>query len=86
MHSTQSPDTRPRAEAVQLELLRSKNAREKLSQVRSLSQLVIGLSRRAIQRVNPDKTPAELDSLFIRLHYGESLAQRVADYRQRRGV
>ena len=86
MHSTQSPDTRPPAEAVQLGLLRSKNAREKLSQVRSLSQLVIALSRRGIRRANPGKTPAELDTLFIRLHYGESLARRVADYRQRRGV
>jgi len=80
-----SPRT-PAAEALQLGLLRSRNAREKLSQVRSLSQLVVGLSRRGVRRVNPGKTPAELDSLFIRLHCGGSIAQRVADYRQRRGM
>jgi hypothetical protein len=86
MHTTQSPDTRPTAEAVQLELLRKKSPAEKLNQVRSLSRLVIGLSRRAIARANPDKSLAELDLLFIRLHYGETLAQRVAQYRQRLGV
>ena len=74
------------AEAVQLGLVKRKSAREKLSQVRFLSRLIIGLSRWTIPRTNPDKPAAEPELVFIRLHYGESLAQRVAHCRQRRGV
>ena len=76
----QSCDTQIRAEDVLVGLLRRKSPAEKLSQVRSLSQLIIGLSRRAIARANSGKDPVELDLLFIRLHYGESLARRVAAY------
>ncbi|MBN1836296.1 MAG: hypothetical protein JW820_10635 [Spirochaetales bacterium] len=78
METTQSYDTRLDAEQVLLRLLRGKSPAQKLSQVRSLSQLVIGLSRRAIARANQGKDPVELDLLFIRLHYGEALARKVA--------
>jgi hypothetical protein len=86
MATTQSPDTRPDSEKVLLGLLRKKSPAEKLGQVRALSQLVIALSRRAIARANKDKSDAELDLLFIRLHYGEALARRVAEYRRRGGA
>jgi hypothetical protein len=85
MKTTQSPDTRADSEQVLLGLLRRKSPAEKLSQVRSLSQMVIGLSRRAISRANKDKDPAELDLLFIRLHYGEQLARRVGEYLRKKG-
>jgi hypothetical protein len=45
--------------------------------------MAMRLSRRAIARANEDKDPEELDLLFIRLHYGETLARRVADYRRK---
>jgi hypothetical protein len=54
--------------------------------VRSLSELVIGLSRRAIERANQGRDPAELDQLFIRLHYGELLARKVAEYLRKDGA
>ena len=83
---TQSRDTQVEAEDVLLGLLRSKSPVEKLGQVRSLSRLIIGLSRRAIARANCGKDPVELDLLFIRLHYGESLARKVAAYIGEGGV
>jgi hypothetical protein len=86
MEITQSSDTRARSEKVLLGLLRNKSPAEKLDQVRSLSQIVIGLSRRAISRANMDKDAAEVDLLFIRLHYGEPLARRVAEYRRKGGA
>ena len=82
----QSLDTRPEAEEVLVGLLRSKSPSEKLSQVRSLSQMAIGLSRRAISRANRGKDPVELDLLFIRLHYGEPLARKVAEYLREGGA
>ena len=82
MAGTQSADTDARSERVLLELLRKKSPADKVAQVRALSQLVIGLSRRALERANPGKSQTELDLLFIRLHYGEELARRVTEYRK----
>ena len=45
---TQSPDTDKRAETVVIDLLRKKTASEKFNQVRSLSCILMQLSRRAI--------------------------------------
>jgi len=82
----QSADTGVRSEQVLLELLRKKRPADKIGQVRALSQLVIGLSRRALARANPEKSEAELKLLFIRLHYGEELARRCAEYREADGA
>jgi len=86
MFGTQSADTAVRSEQVLLGLLRKKSPAEKIAQGRALSQLIIGLSRRALARANPEKSEAELDLLFIRLHYGEELARRCAEYRQAAGA
>lgn len=86
MKRTQSRDTKPEAEAVLLALVRSMSPAEKLNQVRSLSQLVIGLSRRAIERANRGRDSTELDRLFIGLHYGEPLASKVAEYLREGGT
>ena len=76
----QSRDTQIEAVDVLLGLLWSKSPAEKLGQVRSLSQPIIGLPRRAIARANCGKDPVKLDLLFIRLHYAESLARKVVAY------
>ena len=86
MPITQSGDTTARSEQVLLDLLRTKSHAEKIGQVRALSQLDIGLSRRALARANPDKNEAELQLMFIRLHYGEELARRYAEYRRTAGA
>jgi hypothetical protein len=78
-------DTAAEAERVQVELARKMSAAEKVAQARSLSALVIGLSRRAIARANPHLSQQELDVKFVELHYGKELAERLAeDLRRRR--
>ncbi len=77
-------DTAAEAERVQVELSRQMTAAEKIAQVRSLSALVIGLSRRAIARANPHLSPQELDVKFVELHYGKELAERLAEDLRRR--
>ena len=77
---TQSIDTHPQAEEVQLALLRQATAARRLAVMCSLSQTTIQLSRRAIQRANPTYTPLELNLAFVRIHYGEELAQRLQHY------
>ena len=81
---TQSSDTDPQAERVQIELLRAASVSERISLVRSLSQTVMTLSRRAIQRVNPSMSERELDLAFVAYHYGEDLAERLRQYLRRK--
>ena len=76
----QSPDTSPQAERVQIELIRQASVSERISRVRSLSQTVMFLSRRAIQRANPSLSEQEVDLAFVSNHYGEKLAKRLRVY------
>ena len=77
---SQSPDTTPEAEKVQIELIRESSVSKRISRVRSLSQTAIYLSRRAIQRTNPSLSDREVDFAFVELHYGKDLAERLRSY------
>lgn len=81
---SQSPDTTPEAEKVQIELIRKSSISRRMSIVRSLSQTVIYLSRRAIKRAKPSLSERELDIAFVANHYGEALAKRLRSYLERR--
>ncbi|MCB0212361.1 MAG: hypothetical protein KDJ52_23670 [Anaerolineae bacterium] len=82
--ATQSFDTRPSAEAIQLELVRSATVAKRLSIMRSLSQTTIQLSRRAIQRANPTLSERDIDLIFVTYHYGAELAERLRYYLDQR--
>jgi hypothetical protein len=81
---TQSPDTFPQAEKVQIELIRESSVAKRISRVRSLSQTAVYLSRRAIRRAKPFLTEREVDLAFVANHYGENLAERLALYLERK--
>jgi len=72
---SQSPDTAPQAERVQIELIRESSVCKRVSIVRSLSQTTMYLSRRAIQRTSPSLSEREVDLAFVANHYGEKLAE-----------
>lgn len=76
----QSADTDTCAEQVQISLLREKSAAEKFALVRSMTSFAIQLSHRAILRANEGITEQEAKVLFIKLHYGRELAERVKPY------
>ena len=80
----QSSDTDPRAERVQLELIRKSSISRRVSKVRSLSQTTIFLSRRAIKRINPSLSEREVDLAFVASHYGEKLAECLRLHMERR--
>ena len=82
---TQSPDTGRAAEKVQIDLLRKKSVSEKFAQVRSLSQVIMLLSRRAIVRARKTSNETELDLLFVALNYDSKLADRMKRYLQKSG-
>ncbi len=77
---TQSIDTHPKIEELQILLLRRATVSKRLAMMRSLSQTTIYLSRRAIQRANPTFSPLDLDLAFVTYHYGADLANRLHQY------
>ena len=77
---TQSIDTYPDAEKVLISLLRKASPSKKLSQVRSLSQTMIQLSKRALSRANKSLDEQEVNLLFVSHHYGKDLADRLRRY------
>ena len=76
----QSPDTNPHAEKVQIGLIRNSSVAQRISTVRSLSHTTMYLSRRAIQRANPDMSEREVDLAFVEHHYGKALAEQLRSY------
>jgi hypothetical protein len=73
----QSEDTDPKAELKQIELLRSAAVARRTALAFSLSETVIGMARRAIQRANPQLSPREVLIRFVALHYDPELAARL---------
>ena len=83
---SQSPDTAPRAEKVQIELIRESSVSKRVSRVRSLSQTTMYLSRRAIQRTNSSLSEREVDLAFVANHYGQDLAERLRLYMEHKQI
>lgn len=80
----QSADTCPETERVLISLIRKKSVSEKLSQILSLSQTTIQLSKRAITRANKSLDADQINLLFINYHYGKDLAEQVKKYIDKR--
>lgn len=81
---TQSPDTDSASERVQISLIRKASIAKRASVLRSLSQSVIQLSRRAIKRANPNLDEKELNLAFISYHYGSELSNSLRSYLDRK--
>jgi len=74
---TQSMDTSPEAERVQIELLRKASPAKKFAIVSSLSQLLIEASRRNIRQVHPDVSEEEVHLISIERYSGKEPAERM---------
>ncbi len=74
---TQSEDTHPAAERVQIELLRKATVAQRFRLVRSLSKTTMQLAWRAIERANPGANEDELMVKFVTIHHGPELGDRV---------
>jgi len=77
---TELSDTDPEIEKIQISLIRKSSISERISRLRSLSQTVIWLSRRAIKRTNPGLSEKELQCKFVEYHYGNELADGLKKY------
>ncbi len=77
---TQSSDTQPAAEKVQIELLRRAGVARRFALAASLTETAIGLCRRSLRRRHPGASEAEIALLFVSLNYGDDLAHRLREY------
>jgi hypothetical protein len=80
---TQSVDTDPKAEAIQIALLRKATPAKRAWLMRSLSQTILRLSRRTLREINPDLSEQALKVLFVSNCYGDELADRLQIYLNR---
>jgi hypothetical protein len=84
---TQSADTRPEAERIQVELLRKATGARRFALARSLSHTTMRLSREAIRRAHASADEASLQRLWVALQYSQSLADHLPQSRvQREGT
>ncbi len=83
---TQSSDTHPDVERVQIELFRQATPERRAQIALSLSQQMLALSRRAIREVHPNASEEEVDLLFVARAYGQELADRVREYIEKKRV
>ncbi|MHC4956589.1 MAG: hypothetical protein ACYTGZ_22345 [Planctomycetota bacterium] len=67
-------DTHPAMTRHQVELMRKVGTEGRWAAARDLTRTVIELSRRGLRQRHPEATQAELDRMFVRLHYGDRVA------------
>ncbi len=81
---TQSEDTSPEMERVQIELIRKASPAKIFGLVRSMSQTMIQASRENIRRLHPDASKEELSLILVELYYGKEVANLVRTQMKRR--
>ena len=74
---TQSSDTSPEVERVQIELLRKAGKTRRLQLGLELSGEALEMAQRAIRRSHPDISELDAKLLFVEVTYGKDLADRV---------
>lgn len=82
---TQSMDTSPEAERVQIELLRKASITRRFAIMQAWSQFIVEANRQHIRKAHPDASEEELALIFVAQQYGQELADKLrADLARRR--
>jgi len=81
---TQSLDTSPEAEQIQIELLQKATVAQRFAMTCVLSRTAMELSRRALRRARPGASEREIELEFVAPYYGQELADQLRDYLTRR--
>jgi hypothetical protein len=81
---TQSRDTHPEAERVQLELLRKTTPERRLELGLIFCEEALAIAHHAIAQANPLLSVREQKLLFVEITYGKDLADRVRAYLARK--
>ncbi len=82
---TQSMDTSPEAERVQIELLRKASITKRFAIMQAWSQFIIEANRQDIRKTHPDASEEEIALIFVARNYGQELADKLrADLARRK--
>jgi hypothetical protein len=71
------PDTHPKVEAIQIEIIRRMPAWKKIAMVDSLNETVKTLAVSGIRKCHPDATPQQIRRMLAELMLGADMAQKV---------
>src|SRR6266567_6742920 len=71
---TQSEDTSPEMERVQIELIRKASIAKRFAIMQAWSQLLIEANKQRIHKDHPDASEEEISLIFVARHYGQALA------------
>ncbi|HVB62773.1 MAG TPA: hypothetical protein VNE61_16390 [Ktedonobacteraceae bacterium] len=74
---TQSPDTSPQAERVQIELFRQASISKRFAIMGAWSQLLIEANKESIHRQYPNADEKEIGLIFVARHYGQDVADKL---------
>ncbi len=74
---TQSMDTSPEAERVQIELLRKAPITKRFAIMQAWSQFIIEANRQHIRKAHPNTSEEELALIFVAHQYGQALADKL---------
>mgnify|MGYP007135469961 CR=1 FL=1 len=81
---TQSMDTSPEAERVQIDLIRKAPISKRFALMQAWSQFIIEANRKAIRQANPNASEEEIALLFVKQNYGQAVADGLRAYLARR--
>ncbi len=81
---TQSEDTSPEMERVQIELIRKASIAKRFAIMQAWSQLLIEANKQRIHKDHPDASEEELTLILVELYYGKQLANLVRSQIEKR--
>ena len=74
---TQSPDTSPEMERVQIDMLRKTSITKRFAMIEAWSQFITEAAKQGIRRDNPNASEEEVALILVARQYGQPLAERV---------
>ena len=81
---TQSEDTSPEMERVQIELIRKAPVTKRFATMQAWSQFLIEANKQRIHKDHPDASEEEVALIFVARNYGQALADGLRDDLARR--
>jgi hypothetical protein len=77
-------DTSPEAERVWIELWRQMTPQDRLQRTFRATAEVIAMSRAGLARARPELTDEERNLLWVEIHYGRPLAEKLREHLAKR--
>jgi hypothetical protein len=74
---TQSSDTSPEMERVQIDMLRKTSISKRFAMIEAWSQFITEAAKQGIRRDNPNASEEEVALILVARQYGQPLAERV---------